>query len=52
MIEAIEARESGRAEALMREHARLASRNLRAALRSKQAMALVPGAALISGRRG
>jgi GntR family transcriptional regulator of vanillate catabolism len=51
VIEAIEARESGRAEALMREHARLASRNLRAALRSRQAMALVPGAALISRRR-
>ncbi len=51
VIEAIEARESGRAESLMREHARLASRNLRGALRSRQAMALVPGAALISGRR-
>jgi GntR family transcriptional regulator, vanillate catabolism transcriptional regulator len=51
VIEAIENREGARAEAMMREHARLASRNLRAALRSKQAMALVPGAALISGRR-
>ena len=51
VIEAIENREGGRAEALMREHARVASRNLRAAMRSKQAMALVPGAMLISGRR-
>jgi GntR family transcriptional regulator of vanillate catabolism len=49
VVEAIEAREGARAESLMREHARLASRNLRFALRSQRAMALVPGAALIAG---
>ena len=35
----------------MREHARLASRNLRFALRNKDAFDLIPGAALLR-RRG
>ncbi len=48
VVEAIEGREGARAESLMREHARLASRNLRFALRSQRALALVPGAALIT----
>lgn len=47
VIEAIENREGARAEALMREHARVASRNLRLALRDRGALKLVPGAALI-----
>ncbi len=47
IVEAIEHREGTRAEALMREHSRLASRNLALALRSKRAMDLVPGSALI-----
>ena len=47
IVEAIARRESGRAEAMMREHSRLASRNLTQALRSKRAMELVPGSALI-----
>lgn len=47
IVEAIARRESGRAEAMMREHSRLASRNLAQALRSKRAMELVPGSALI-----
>jgi GntR family transcriptional regulator of vanillate catabolism len=45
---AIEARESARAEALMREHARLAHRNLQLALRNQGTRGLVPGAVLIS----
>ncbi|PTW63463.1 GntR family transcriptional regulator [Breoghania corrubedonensis] len=47
VVEAIEAREGGRAEALMREHARLAKRNLILALRDRASFQLVPGAALI-----
>lgn len=47
ILEAIERREGARAEALMREHSRLASRNLALALNSKRAMDLVPGGALI-----
>lgn len=47
ILEAIEAREGARAEQVMREHSRLAGRNLSRALRSRQALALVPGAALI-----
>src|SRR5262245_16506142 len=45
---AIEARESERAEMLMREHARLARRNLELALRNHQTRGLVPGSNLIS----
>ena len=42
-----EAREGARAEALMREHARLAHRNLQLALRNQGTRDLVPGAVLI-----
>jgi GntR family transcriptional regulator of vanillate catabolism len=47
ILDAILAREGGRAEALAREHARLARRNLDAALRDRAMMEAVPGAALI-----
>ncbi len=47
VIEAIEHREGARAEALMREHARLAHRNLQLALRGNGGLELLPGAALI-----
>ncbi len=47
VVEAIEQREGARAESLMREHARLASRNLRLALASQRSLALVPGSLLI-----
>ncbi len=46
MVEAIEAREGTRAEAIAREHARLARRNLDQSLRA-EALARIPGAALI-----
>jgi GntR family transcriptional regulator of vanillate catabolism len=49
-IDAIARREGTRAEAIMREHARLAIRNLNLALRSQRALSLVPGAALIRQR--
>ena len=47
VIDAIENREGARAEAIMREHARLAARNLRLALRNKTHIDLLPGLALI-----
>ena len=47
VLEAIENREGGRAEAIMREHARLAVRNLRAALRSRTHLDLLPASVLI-----
>jgi GntR family transcriptional regulator of vanillate catabolism len=47
VVDAIEAREGARAEALMREHARLASRNLRTVLRNRTRMDLVKGGSLI-----
>ncbi len=47
VIDAIENREGARAEAIMREHARLAARNLRLALRNKTHSDLLPGLALI-----
>jgi len=50
IVRAVEAREGQRAEALMREHARLARRNLDLALRSQQTRALVPGSNLITYR--
>ena len=50
VIEAIVLREGARAESLMREHARIARRNLQQALRSQQQMQLVPGASLIRRR--
>lgn len=51
VVEAIRRREGARAEAIMREHARLASRNLAAALAGGRAIDLVPGAALIRRAR-
>lgn len=50
VLEAIVQREGARAEALMREHARIAHRNLRDALQSHQRLQLVPGASLIRRR--
>lgn len=47
VVRAIEGRESARAEALMREHARLAHRNLQLALNNQGMRDLVPGAVLI-----
>ena len=47
VVEAIANREGARAERIMQEHARLAGRNLRLALRSEKALRLVPGAMLI-----
>ena len=50
VVEAIHQREGARAEALMREHARIAHHNLRQALRSHQSLQMVPGASLIRRR--
>ena len=47
VLQAIETGESARAEALMREHARLAHRNLEIALRNQRTRQLVPGSGLI-----
>jgi GntR family transcriptional regulator of vanillate catabolism len=47
VIDAIENREGARAEAVMREHARLAVRNLRLALRNRTHLDLLPALALI-----
>lgn len=47
MIEAIEARQGARAESLMREHARLAHRNLQFVLHDREWLERVPGGALI-----
>lgn len=47
VIAAIERREGSRAEAIMREHARIAHRNLERAFADQRDLALVPGAALI-----
>lgn len=49
-FEAIRQREGARAEALMREHARIAQHNLREAFKSHQALQRVPGASLIRRR--
>ena len=46
-VRAIENREGARAEAIMREHARLAMRNLEFALRNQRTRHMVPGSALI-----
>lgn len=51
VVESIEAREGGRAEALMREHARLARRNLRLATRHEGGLDQVAGGALIAFAR-
>lgn len=50
VLEAITQREGARAEALMREHARIAHHNLRDALATRDGLQRVPGAGLI--RRG
>jgi GntR family transcriptional regulator of vanillate catabolism len=47
IVEALERHEGTRAESLMREHTRLNSRNLARVLRTPEALALVPGSALI-----
>ncbi|HWW47885.1 MAG TPA: GntR family transcriptional regulator [Xanthobacteraceae bacterium] len=47
VVDAIENREGSRAEAVMREHARLAVRNLRLALRMRTKLDLMPALALI-----
>ncbi len=47
LLDAISHRESSRAESLAREHARLARRNLDAALSNRAALEAVPGAALL-----
>src|SRR5919197_3782440 len=47
VVDAIENREGARAEAIMREHARLAMRNLRLALRNRTHLDLLPALALI-----
>lgn len=51
VVDAIAAREGARAEALMREHARIAQENLRDALKSPRTLPPIPGAGLIR-RRG
>ena len=50
VFEAVRQREGARAEALMREHARIAQHNLREAFKSHQALQRVPGASLIRRR--
>jgi GntR family transcriptional regulator of vanillate catabolism len=50
VLTAIERREGSRAEAIMREHARIAHRNLERALSNQRDMDLVPGSALIKRR--
>ncbi len=52
VIDAIVRREGARAEALMREHARLAQQNLRDALQSHRTLQRIPGASLIRRRAG
>jgi GntR family transcriptional regulator of vanillate catabolism len=49
VLEAIEQREGSRAEAIMREHSRIAQRNLRAAVKSPQ-LGQMPGVRLIRKR--
>ncbi|MFB9268126.1 GntR family transcriptional regulator [Bradyrhizobium erythrophlei] len=54
IVEAIERHDGTRAESLMREHSRLSTRNLARILSTPEALALVPGSALIvvGGHRG
>jgi GntR family transcriptional regulator of vanillate catabolism len=47
VVDAIENREGGRAEAVMREHSRLAARNLRLVLRHRTHLDLMPALALL-----
>ncbi|HRE20804.1 MAG TPA: GntR family transcriptional regulator, partial [Rhabdaerophilum sp.] len=51
VVEAIIEREGARAEALMREHSRVARRNLGQAVRSREALEQVPGGKLIQLHR-
>ena len=48
VVDAIENREGTRAEAVMREHARLAARNLRLVLRNRSHLDLLPALALLT----
>lgn len=48
IIEAIESRQSARAESLAREHARIALTNLEIVLRHREVLARLPGASLIT----
>ena len=48
LIEAIEHREAVRAEALAREHARIAMRNLELVLENRDVLERIPGASLIN----
>lgn len=48
LIEAIESRQGARAEALAREHARIALTNLEIVLRHREMLELVPGSSLIT----
>ncbi|RYX88061.1 MAG: GntR family transcriptional regulator [Bradyrhizobiaceae bacterium] len=48
VVDAIENREGARAEAIMREHARLAVRNLRLALRNRTHLDLLPALAMLA----
>jgi GntR family transcriptional regulator of vanillate catabolism len=48
LIEAIERREAARAEALAREHARIALRNLEIVLNNRDVLERIPGASLIN----
>lgn len=50
VVDAIENREGARAEAIMREHARLAVRNLRLALRNRTNLDLMPALALLASQ--
>jgi len=50
LVEAIENHEGARAEAIMREHARLARRNLQLAAENHEALGLIHGGALIERR--
>ncbi len=52
VVDAIETREGARAEAVMREHSRLAARNLRLALRNRTRLDLMPALALIRSPAG
>ena len=51
VLDALRHREGARAEALMREHARLAARNLKLAFENQQALVLVAGAGLLRSAR-
>jgi GntR family transcriptional regulator of vanillate catabolism len=51
VLDAIGHREGARAEAIMREHARFARRNLERALRDQPSLRLIPGGALIHPTR-